>query len=323
MRHGVLVVGLGAIGMGYDLADTRGDRVGTHARAFAEAAAFELLAGVDLDLSRQRTFEKVYGKPAYGVVEEALDKHQPQVIVIACPTPAHADTLTQVLRAAKPTAVLCEKPLAQDMFAANMMLRECTARGIGLYVNYTRRADPAVNSVKRMLAQEEILAPLKGVVWYSKGLIHNGSHFVDLLRYWLGPPHDARVMRAGRRWQGWDPEPDFTLEYPRGAVSFLAASEECFSHYTVEFVARNGRLRYERGGERVEWQAVIDDPDFAGYRVLAKEPQLLPSDMRRSQLNVANQLAMALEGKESTLCTGQQAVQTLADVYRVVELLNS
>jgi hypothetical protein len=38
-------------------------------------------------------------------------------------------------------------------------------------------------------------------------------------------------------------------------------------------------------------------------------------------MNVVNQLAQALAGEQSTLCTGRVALETLRDVYRVIELL--
>ena len=117
------------------------------------------------------------------------------------------------------------------------------------------------------------------------------------------------------------PEPDFLASFAAASISFRAAYEESFSHYTVELVARNGRLRYERGGERIEWQPVVEDPDFAGYRILAEPPQLLSTDMARYQLHVVEQLESALRGGPSTLCTGSEGLETLRDIYRVLELL--
>jgi predicted dehydrogenase len=186
-----------------------------------------------------------------------------------------------------------------------------------------RRSDPGVNAVKRMLESGEILAPVKGVVWYSKGLVHNGSHFVDLMRLWLGPVERMTLIRAGRRWPQHDYEPDFVMEHAKGkgCVTFLAAAEENFSHYTVELLACNGRLRFEQGGERVEWQIVTNDDDFVGYRVLAHEPQVLPADMSRYQCHVATQLALALAGEAANLCSGREGLETLRDVHRVMELL--
>jgi predicted dehydrogenase len=321
MRQGVLLVGLGAIGMGYDLGGSDRSQVRTHARAFRSNPAFELLAGVDPDPTRQGLFETNYEAPAYGSVEAALVEHNPAVVVIACPTPAHVEVLNRVLSNAQPRAVLCEKPLAYDLTGAQSMVRACQERGVALYVNYMRRADPAVTAVKQMIESGEITGPLKAVLWYSKGLIHNGSHFVDLVRHWLGEVRSVDLMSGGRRWEGRDPEPDFLLECARGAVYGLAAREECFSHYTLEIVAQNGRLRYERGGDQVEWQGVVDDPGSPGYQVLAAAPRRLASDMSRSQLNVTGQLARALAGEHTTLCGGSDALQTLQDIHRVIELL--
>lgn len=321
MTYGVVLVGLGAVGMGYDLRHPNPLRVCTHARAFSIHAAFGALVGVDENEDRRRLFDGSYGGPSYASLKEALVQHRPSVVVIATPTATHADVLHRVLEHATPRVILCEKPLASDLHDAQRMLASCEERGVALYVNYMRRSDPGVRVVKRMIEEGEIGTPVKGVAWYSKGLVHNGSHFVDLLRYWLGPVGVATLVRGGRRWENRDPEPDFVLDHAKGSVSCLAANEECFSHYTVELVASNGRLRYEGGGERVEWQRVVDDPDFDGYRILTNRPLALPADAARYQWHVVEQLALALEGKDAALCTGRDGFETLRDVYRVVELL--
>jgi len=321
MRQSVLLVGLGAIGMGYDLAHAGASRVYTHARAFSTHAAFGPVVGVDHDAGRRRAFEAGYGGPSYETLSDALGEHRPDVIVIATPTATHGEILEDALAHSTPKAILCEKPLAYELGVAEAMLAACEESGVALYVNYMRRSDSGVNAVEQMLANGEILAPVKGVVWYSKGLVHNGSHFVDLMRLWLGPVERTTLIRAGRRLSPQDYEPDFVMEHARGCVTFLAAAEECFSHCTVELLACNGRLRYEQGGERVEWQTVTDDDEFVGYRVLTHEAQVLPADMSRYQYHVATQLALALAGKSANLCSGREGLETLRDIHRVVKLL--
>ena len=215
---------------------------------------------------------------------------------------------------------MCEKPLAYGLRDAEAMVANCLRCNVELFVNYMRCSDPGVVTVRRMIQEDEIQSPVKGVVWYSKGLIHNGSHFVHLVRRWFGAPRGASLIRAGRSWGDLDVEPEFLMEYANAAMTFLAAREECFSHYTVELVARNGRLRYEAGGARIGWQRVIDDPESPGYRVLEPEPTLVRSDMTRSQLNVVDQLENALNGMPFDLCTGVEALETLRDIHRIIEL---
>jgi predicted dehydrogenase len=306
--------------MGYDIGYAA-DRVRTHARALSGHPEFGPLIGVDPDPERRSLFATTYRADCYESLARALTAHQPDVVVIATPTANHAATLREVLERSRPRAILCEKPLAYDLDSARSMVNACEQQGVALYVNYMRRSDPAVQAVRRMIDDGRISTPVKAVVWYSKGLVHNGSHLVNLIGFWMGTPRQVALIRAGSRWEDHDPEPDFMLEYPHGCATFLAANEERFSHHTVELLAQNGRLRLERGGEVVEWQGVVDDGDCPGYRILAPRAECLGSEMHRSQLNVTAELSAALRGQAANLCTGRDALETLRDIYRVIDLL--
>lgn len=314
----VLLVGLGQIGMGYDL-QLEQDAVYSHARAFSRVPGFALAAGVDGDAARRAQFSEHFGAPAYASVAAALAAHgEIDVLVIAVPTAQHGAVLREVLAQASPRAVLCEKPLADELAEARAMLALCAARGAALYVNYIRRSDAAAIEVARRIASGAMAGPLKGVCWYSKGLRHNGSHFFNLLEYWLGPMRSFSVLDAGRLWQQHDPEPDVRVAFERGSVVLLAAREEAFSHYTIELVAGNGRLRYEQGGQQVSWQPAVAGA-LAGYTVLAAQAESLPSGMRQYQLHVAQQLAAALRGEPHVLCSGAEALATLEHMQPIIE----
>ncbi len=318
MKTGTLIIGLGQIGMGYDLRLDPTSDIMTHARAFSRHPSFILLGGVDPDAQKRKTFEAEYGCPSFATLEEALHKISPDLIVISVPTDRHAKVLNRVLELAKPKAVLCEKPLSYDLEEARAMVRLCDEQGVRLFVNYMRRSDPGVIEIKRRLDAGEIQTPLKGVVWYSKGLMHNGSHFFNLLEYWLGKMSDAQLIEAGRRFGGEDPEPDMKVAFERGQVVFLAAREEDYSHYTVELVAPNGRLRYEKGGRRIVWQGARPDPVFAGHVSLADEGASIASEMNRFQYNVAVQIAASLAGQHACLSDGGDALRTLESLKTVI-----
>jgi len=312
-----LVVGLGQIGMGFDLKLDPRTYVLTHARAFQQHPRFSLVGGVDADLSRCQLFEEHYGCSAYTDLEKALQITRPDVIAIATPTPLHGATLRTILDFAEPAAILCEKPLSNGLDEARLMVDECLARKCGLYVNYMRRSDPGVVAVRHRLNAASIGSPLKGVVWYSKGLFHNGSHFFNLLQFWLGEMKDFRVIAVGRLWDGIDPEPDVQVTFERGTISFLAAREEDYSHYTIELVAPNGRLRVEQGGERIIWQSVVKDTIADGYTVLSPTEEIIKTEMTRSQWNVFDQLAASLNRSVAQICTGADALKTLESLEEI------
>jgi len=315
----VLIVGLGQIGMGYDLSLDPAEFAYSHARAFTQHPRFALLGGVDTDASRRMIFTRTFGRPAYDKLADALYEHDPQVVVLAVPTELHGETLRQVLAHVTPKAVLCEKPLAYQVDEAEDLVRTCAERGVLLYVNYMRRSDCGVVEVKARLDRGEIGTPVKGVVWYSKGFLHNGSHFFNLLEYWLGAAQEGQVLTRGRTLGTTDAEPDVAVKFPLGSVVFLAAREECFSHYTVELLGPTGRLRYEQGGRQIEWQTVTQDENLRSYRVLNTPPDSIASGMKRYQWHVADQLAHALEGREPQLCSGADALRTLTTMRRIID----
>ena len=317
MSHAALIVGLGQIGMGYDLHLAAETHVYSHARAFSQHPAFHLVGGVDPDEQRRHGFSETYGCAAYADLESALARHQPEVVIVAVPTALHGKTVLRVLELTQPTAILCEKPLSHDLDEARAMVQACAGKGVRLCVNYMRRSDPGAIEIKRRIAAGELGAPLKGVAWYSKGFFHNGSHFFNLLEYWLGPLQRSVVLNRGRLWDGTDPEPDIQVSFALGTIVFLAAWEEAFSHYTIELVSPGGRLRYDQGGELILWQPAVPAPNMQGGNLLSKRPEQVASGMDRYQWNVAEQFARALDGGNAHLCSGQDALQTLESMKQV------
>lgn len=314
-----IIIGLGQIAMGYDLPSDSSHGIYTHARAFSMHPAFELVGAVDPESTKRDIFEQNYGKPAYCDITSALLAHAVSVIVIAAPTHHHHLALKEVLACSTPKLILCEKPLAYDLLEAREMIEVCEKAGVKLFVNYMRRADPGVIEVKERIESGEISLPIKGVAWYSKGFLHNGSHFFNLLEFWLGSFVRLKILDAGRLWENQDPEPDVLVEFEKGKVVFLAAWEESFSHYTIELLSPVGRLRYEHGGESITWESINSNPDIAGYDTLAKSPQVIDNDMYRYQWNVVDQLANALVDKAHTLSNGRESLATLEAMHKIIK----
>lgn len=318
MPNRVLIVGLGQIGLGYDFHLDPTTRVYSHARAFSQHPAFELAGGVDGSAEQRALLTATYGCPAYSDLGTALAQQVVDVLIVAAPTPLHCTVLQEALSLAQPKVVLCEKPLSYDVTEARTMVQSCREHGIELYVNYMRRSDAAAIEIRRRLDTGMIAGPVKGICWYSKGFKHNGSHFFNLLEYWLGPMVGFQVIDAGRQLDVGDAEPDVHIAFRKGSVVFAAAREEAFSHYTIELLASNGRLRYEQGGQQVQWQAAIPG-ELRGYTVLSSEVETLPNGMHRYQWHVAEQLAAALDGRLHHLCSGAEALATVENMQSIID----
>lgn len=319
MSWSALIVGLGQIGMGYDLALAPETFVYSHARALSQHPAFKLIGAIDPGARERAAFTQAYKAPAHESLEKALVSQAVDLAVIATPTATHYGIVRDLLNLAHPKAILCEKPLSYSLDESRRMLQLCEEKNVALHVNYMRRSEPGAMEVKRRIDNGEIAAPVKGVVWYSKGFLHNGSHFFNLLEDWLGSMHGFTLLDAGRTLPGGDAEPDVRVTFQKGEAVFLAAKDENFSLNAIELVAENGRLRYENGGRHIEWTSVERDKDLKGYTFLAPRSEEIPSELDRYQRYVVEQLANALSGKGARLCAGAQALRTLDAMHSILE----
>lgn len=313
----VLLIGLGNVAVGYDLADPASAKVLSHARAFAIHPAFSLAGGVDPDSGCRERFNAVYMLPSYSDIATAMRDLMPDVVVVATPTHLHIDTVEAVFAAGRPRALLCEKPLAYQVEQAREIVAACSSNDCELYLNFFRRAEPGVAEIRARLADGRIGKPVKGVVWYSKGLFNSGVHFLDLLQHLLGEVKLARVLAPGRLWMDKDPEPDVEVTFAAGRVIFLAARAEDFFHNAIELIAPNGRLSYELGGARIVWQGIEDDLRFPSYIRLGERCETLPADFDRIQWHVAEQLAATLDGRRAHLCTGAEAL-SIQEILNII-----
>ncbi len=313
----VLIIGLGNIAVGYDAMDTLKSRVLTHARAFSQHPAFELSGGVDPDPALRVRFETAYSVDAFATIDDAMKLLSPDIIVIATPTALHLNTLTQVFLNGRPKAILCEKPLSYRLDEARQIVSICETNKSQLFVNFIRLSEPGVAELRARLDDGRIKKPVKGVVWYSKGIMNSGVHFLNLLQNLLGEIVEIKVIKKGRLLGKVDPEPDVAITFTSGRIIFLAAREEDFFHNSMELISSNGRLRYESSGQDILWQGIEADERFKGYIRLAKGNEKIETDYDRIQWNVVEELEAALSGRRAHICSGVAALRT----QEVLELI--
>jgi predicted dehydrogenase len=309
------VIGLGNIGMGYDYADPGNDRVLTHAHAFAAHPEFELVGAVDPDAESRQRFTARYARAAYSSIAELFNHERPEVVALAVPTALHAPAFHELL-GKRPRLILCEKPLAGSIQAGVGMLDAAEQSGVKVMVNYMRRCEPGTLALRDRIAAGELGEMRKGIVWYSKGLTNNGSHFIDLMRMLLGEAGPTAVIDAGRMWNGNDPEPDVRIVFGKTPVYFLAARHEDYGINAFELLGSRSQVRYIDGGMRMELRHVTADG------ALDPVVSMLDNDMRRYQYHVCDALYRHLNGGGPLAADGANALETLRVVGRITALLS-
>ena len=111
----------------------------------------------------------------------------------------------------------------------------------------------------------------------------------------------------------------FKLNFKDVSMIFTATREEFFSHYTIELISPNGRLRYDRGGKLVIWQDRSSNAQGNQAKVLLNNETVIKSNLSKYQKNVVNQLNMVIKGQDSYLCTGEQALELSKDIFSIIK----
>jgi len=315
-----VVIGLGAVGQGYDYDHEGSEHILTHAAGFSHHPGYDLIAGVDPSPIQRDRFERKYCRPAYNDLDTLFRDHRPEVVSIAVPTQLHFPIFKEVM-AVSPRAVLCEKPIATDTTEAREMVALAESKSCALAVNYLRRFDPGVIELNRILENEVIGSLYKVNVWYSKGLVNNGSHYVDLLLFLLGEVDHVRIIDRGRLWDNSDPEPDLLMQIGGIPVYFLALREECYSFSEIVFWGTKGMVRYTERGRLIEIREACPDPFYPAYMMLQKEKTTVPSGLGRALWHVLDALYRHLTLQSLINSDGKSATETLAVIEQCTRLL--
>ena len=319
MKHSVVIIGLGNIGMLYDINLPKKENILTHCNAFSQHPDFKLIGAVETNFELRSLFEKEYKLPSSKDVKSFLADNQlsPDVYVIANSTENHLNVIEQITAVSNPVGILCEKPLAYNVAEALEICNLCEERKIKIFLNFIRRADPGILELKHRIDTHQIEAPFKLVAWYSKGLIHNGSHFIDLFNFLFGSVNSFKIINSDSKTDK-DAEPDFLLEYNSAKVLFTAVDANNFSLHKFEMVAKNGYLTYQGNGDMI-WKIAEPNKQAYGNIPLSDKDEIILSDMQRYQYNILTKLSNALNNNDdSCLCDGKAGLKNITILNKII-----
>jgi len=181
----VVLLGLGNIGFGYDAQQP--DKTWTHYRAISRCNQFDLVGVVDPNETTRKQFEHATRMAACASVDRLAVK-QVDMVVIATPTEHHISGFNSV-QALHPKLVLMEKPLTADVDELSVLQPHADH----IMVNLMRLYHPTLQDTLHEYAQRPQCLIQVNV---SKGLLHNGIHFLTLLLKHFGPVLDVKTISA-------------------------------------------------------------------------------------------------------------------------------
>jgi predicted dehydrogenase len=202
LRFGI--IGAGAIGRDY----------GT---AIAGSSEAEVVAVADTRIDVARDLAGRLGCEAFGSYPELGETGGVEAVVVCTPPNSHAEICLHFIEL--PVHVLCEKPFSIEARDASRVLKRAQEQSVRItmaskfrYVEDVIRAKQIVDSgiLGEIILLENVFASRVDMSqrWNSDPavsgggvLIDNGTHSLDLMRYFLGPLAEVQVVE-GKRSQG-------------------------------------------------------------------------------------------------------------------------
>jgi UDP-N-acetyl-2-amino-2-deoxyglucuronate dehydrogenase len=255
-KHGFGIVGTGVI------ADT-------HAKAIAALPNAHLVAVTDVRPNSRHAFAAAHDCAAEPDLAALLAREDVEVVSVCVPSGLHAEIGIQAAAAGKHLVV--EKPIEVTLAAADRLIKAADAFGVAMTVVSQHRFDPGLVELRRLLdagALGDLVlgeaktkwyrtqeyydsAAWRGTVAFDGGaLLNQGIHYVDLLRWCMGPVAEVTAVSATRahRMEAEDTALAL-LRFTSGAVGTIVASTAVYPGFAqqLEITGTNGTVIVEDG----------------------------------------------------------------------------
>lgn len=314
-----LIVGLGQMGLGYDYNLNHNEYLISHSAAVNAHPNFKLWGGVDPAPLKQADFQRKYKGKVFSSLNEVPSRASIDIICLAPPTDFHYQEFEKVL-AFKPKVILVEKPFGKDITQAKQLLAKAKQQDCLVIVNYIRRFEPSILSLKQLIRSNNIGHITQGIIRYNKSLYNIGSHFINLLLFLLGPVTHISALGTNRT-KVSPLTPEFILYFKDTPIYFFASDfeEESLLHLVdMQLLTSQTRIDYVNGGTDMLIYQKQQHPFVNDYYVL-DNPKRIPSDMNKVQYHVLSKIKSLLL-KPTATQDYSGAIETHDVLKKVMEL---
>lgn len=260
-----------------------------HFDAIAKIPQFALSAVCDTVEERAREAGEGRGVPWFTNYARMLETAPADVVAICTPSGLHPQHGILAAKAGK--QVICEKPMAISLTAADQLVEACDAAGVHLFVVKQNRLNPPVQLLKRAIDKGRFgrlymanttvrwtrpqeyydQAPWRGTWEFDGGAFMNqASHYVDLIQWLMGPVDSVIAYTAtlARRIEAED-SGVAALKFRSGALGIIEVTMLTYPKNlegSITILGETGTVKISGTAvNRVEtWQfADYDDDDKA------------------------------------------------------------
>lgn len=315
-NYRAVIIGAGRIAAGFDTPRSR--EVFTHAHAYAQHPKVTFAGFYDIDVAAANRAAKKWGTEAYANFDVMMREVAPHIVSVCTPDETHYHVLKRIA-AYSPMVVVCEKPLTLTMAEGKKIITLYKKKRIALVVNYSRRFDETMQLLRDGILQKKYGSVQFANALYTKGVLHNGSHIIDLAHFLFGKVRTIQVLDAITDYSSKDKTVSGYVTFERCPQFFLqGADDRKYPIIELDILFEKARFRYYDFGFKAELQAVGHDPKFKGFRAL-QEPKPVKTQLIQALPNLIENVVKFLDKKEKLISNVDDALQTQQTCTRLLK----
>jgi UDP-N-acetyl-2-amino-2-deoxyglucuronate dehydrogenase len=310
-----------------------------HAAAIAALPGARLAAVTDVAAGAAAAFAVARGCAAEPGLDALLARPDVDVVCVCVPSGLHAEVGVRAAQAGKHLVV--EKPVDVTLAAADRLIGTARAAGVTLAVISQHRFDPGLIELKRLLAAGALGRLVLGEArtkWYRRqayydsaawrgtwamdggSLMNQGIHYVDLLRWCMGPVTEVTAVCATQAHQIEAEDTALAIvRFGSGAVGTILSSTAAFPGFPqrLEVTGTEGTVIVEDGRitRRAFGAQSAGSLEGGAEAGAAADPAAI--DVASHAAQIADLLAAIEEGREPAVAgqDGRDALEIVCAVY--------
>ncbi len=298
----------------------------------------QFVAGATRTPARAEEFSRRHGIPVEASFESVLADPSVDAVVLATPHSMHTEQIIAAARAGK--HVFTEKPLGLTAEESAAAVRACAEHKVTLAVGYNWRFQPALQEIKRMLADGRLgkLLHIEGNFcgpsvyrfgrdhWRQNpdegpggGMTGRGVHVVDAMLYLAGAIDSvyAQSLRLAQDF-GIDDTTSMLFRFKSGPSGYLGTVIATAETWRMQVFGSKGWAEVGDVEHLTTWQMKVCfiDPDNVMHK---RKPELMTFDNTSTERAELEHFARAIQAGEALAVPGGDEVHNVAVLDAIVE----
>ena len=306
MKIKVLLVGLGKIGLEYDLKNKYNL---THFKSFFRNKKFTIVGVCDSNLKKKKFFKKKKIN-FFSNYKKAIKILSPTVVVVSTATATHFKILKNILRYESVKLILCEKPFCKNLVQAKKI--KLLDRFNKIHVNYMRSSDDIFYN--KVIKKVQNCSTLFIEVFYKGSVLNNACHYIHLLNKYFGKCQRIKnILKFDSNFS------DFKLIFKKNIQAhFFSSSARGLFLDSMRFYTPKLIINYDNGGHLIYNLKNVKNPIYLTPYYFKLKNIIKNKFYENSQKNVVANVYKFISKKKYSLCKSSEAIETHEIIKKII-----